>query len=193
MFIQFFFHIKLALGSSEFNALNLRSFLENCRKDKCVPNAILRKGKYLQSRNQKYQFHLRKNGNLVLTCGGRPIWTSLTVNDTVDFLHFNEEGTSLILHGKDNSTIWSTYSSGRGKELVLQDDGKLVLYTFCNKSIWEKGNNKKCQTGLVQSIYFRIYHYLFNVLLQEVVTDMCSTKYYCCLVLQKNGNYAPGF
>ena len=160
-----FSHIKNALGASDSNALNLCLFLENCFEDKCFRNAILRRGKYLQSRNQIYQFHLRKNGNLVLTCGGRAIWTSLTANQAVDFLHFNEEGTRLILRGKDNNTKWSTFSSGRGKELILQDDGKLVLYNSCNKSIWEKGNQKKCQAGLVQSIYFRIYHYLFNILL----------------------------
>ena len=160
-----FSHIKHAVGASDSNTLNLCLSLENCFKNKCTRNGTLRKGKHLQSSNQIYQFHLRKNGNLVLTCRGRPIWTSLTANQTAEFLHFNEEGTSLILWGKDNNTKWSPFSSGRVKELVLQDDGKLVLYNFCNRSIWEKGNQEKCQEGLVQSFYFRIYNYLFNILL----------------------------
>ena len=106
------------------------------------------RGKYLQSRNGTYKLHLRENGNLVLTCKKRPIWTSSTSNNTVDFLYFDEEGISLILRGKDNSTVWRARSTGLGKELVLQDDGKLVLYNSCNLSIWEIGDNKKCREGL---------------------------------------------
>ena len=104
--------------------------------------------KYLESRNGAYKLHLRRNGNLVLTCQGRPIWTSFTSNNTVDYLYFDEEGISLILRGKDNSTVWRAPSAGIGKELVLQDDGKLVLYNSCNASVWEIGDNKKCQEGL---------------------------------------------
>ena len=119
-----------------------------CWDEKCLPNGILRRKKFLKSKNSRYQLHLRRNGNLVLTCGGRPIWTSFTSNNTVDFLYFNNEGTSLILRGKDNSTIWRAPSTGKGKKLVLQDDGKLVLYNSCNESVWEKGNNKSCREGL---------------------------------------------
>ena len=142
-------HIKLTLGASDFNSSHLHSFSDNCHKDRCIRNGILRKGKYLESRNRRYRFYLRENGNLVLTCDKRPIWISFTKNDNVDFLHFNEEGTKFILRGKDNRTVWSAFSSGQGKELVLQDNGMLVLYNFCNEIIWEKGNSQKCQTGLV--------------------------------------------
>ena len=131
-------------------------------KDKCFRNGVLKKEKFLRSKNGKYVFYLRKNGNLVLTCGGRPIWTSLTINDTVDYLHFNKKGTSLVLRGKDNSTIWRARSIRQGKELVLQDDGRLVLYNCCNNSIWEKGNNRKCQTGIFQFIYFTVYCDIFK-------------------------------
>ena len=81
-------------------SLHLCSFLEKCQKDKCFRNGVLKKEKFLLSKNGKYGFYLRRNGNLVLTCGGRPIWTSLTINDTVDYLHFNKKGTSLVLRGK---------------------------------------------------------------------------------------------
>ena len=63
-------------------------------------------------------------------------------------MYFDEEGISLILRGKDNSTVWRAHSTGLGKELVLQDDGKLVLYNSCNTSVWEIGDNKKCRKGL---------------------------------------------
>ena len=110
-------------------------------------NGILRREKYLQSRNGQYKLHLRKNGNLVFTCRARTIWTSQTVNNTVDFLYFDEDGTNLILRGKDNSTIWRAPTTRLGKKLVLQDDGKLVLYNSCNTSIWEIAN-KICSEGL---------------------------------------------
>ena len=79
-----------------------------------------------------------------LTCEGRPIWFSWTWNNTVDFLYFDEEGISLILRGKDSITVWRAHSTGLGKELVLQDDGKLVLYNSCNTSVWEIGDSTKC-------------------------------------------------
>ena len=129
------------------NFLHFWLFLENCQDEKCIRNGILRREKYLQSRNGQYKLHLRKNGNLVFTCRARTIWTSQTVNNTVDFLYFDEDGTNLILRGKDNSTIWRTPTTRLGKKLVLQDDGKLVLYNSCNTSIWEIGN-KICSEGL---------------------------------------------
>ena len=129
------------------NFLHFWLFLENCRDEKCIRNGILRREKYLQSRNGKYQLHLRKNGNLVFTCGARTIWTSQTVNNTVDSLYLDEDGTNLILRGKDNSTIWRAPTTRLGKKLVSRDNGKLVLYNSCNTSIWEKGN-KICSEGL---------------------------------------------
>ena len=129
------------------NFLHFWLFLENCQDEKCIRNGILRREKYLQSRNGHYKLHLRKNCNLVFTCRARTIWTSQTVNNTVDFLYFDEDGTNLILRGKDNSTIWRAPTTRLGKKLVLQDDGKLVLYNSCNTSIWEIGN-KICSEGL---------------------------------------------
>ena len=129
------------------NFLHFWLFLENCQDEKCMRNGILRREKYLQSRNGQYKLHLRKNGNLVFTCRARTIWTSQTVNNTVDFLYFDEDGTNLILRGKDNSTIWRAPTTRLGKKLVLRDNGKLVLYNSCNTSIREKGN-KICSEGL---------------------------------------------
>ena len=92
--------------------------------------------------------YLRENGNLVLTCQGRSIWTSFTSNKTVNFLYFDGEGTSLVLRGKNNSNVWKVQTTSRGKELVLQNNGKLVLYNSCNESIWEKGGENLCRKGL---------------------------------------------
>ena len=129
------------------NFLHFWLFLENCQDEKCIRNGIFRREKYLQSRNGKYQLHLRKNGNLVFTCVARTIWTSQTVNNTVDFLYFDEDGINLILCQKDNSIIWRAPTTRPGKKLVLQDDGKLILYNSCNATIWEKGN-QICSEGL---------------------------------------------
>ena len=141
-----FFHIKLAVSSSDFNSLYLCSILENCLKNRCVFNRTLRKGKYLESRDHRYRFYLRKNGNLVLTCEGRPIWTSFTINENVDFLYFNKEETRLIVCGKDSRTQWSQSSLVR-KIMVLEVDGKLILHNFYNESISKKGDGEKCPTG----------------------------------------------
>ena len=142
-----FFHIKLAVSSSDFNSLYLCSILENCLKNRCVFNRTLRKGKYLESRDHRYRFYLRKNGNLVLTCDGRPIWTSFTKNENVDFLYFNKEETHMILCGKNSRTLWRAFSLVRRKKMILQDDRKLVLHNFYNESIRKKGDGEKCPTG----------------------------------------------
>ena len=63
-------------------------------------------------------------------------------------MYFDEKGISLILRGKDNSTVWRARSTGLGKELILEDTGKLVLYNSSNTSVWEIGDNKKCREGL---------------------------------------------
>ena len=122
-------------------------FLENCQADTCTRNGILRRGKYLKSNNAKYQFFLRENGNLVLTCNGRPLWSSNTVNDNVDYLYLNKDGSSLILVGKDGRSVWKEKTWGDALRMVLQDDGDLVLYNKCNVSVWNTGTYRKCEKG----------------------------------------------
>ena len=142
---QFF---NIAVCVSVFDYLKLCSFLDNCNKEKCIRNGILRKGEYLKSRNEMYKLYLRQNGNLVLTCQERSIWISFTSNKSVNFLYFDGEGTSLALRGKDNRNVWKIQTAVLGKELVLENNGKLVLYNSCNRSIWEKGGKKLCRKGL---------------------------------------------
>ena len=151
---QFF---NIAVCVSVFDSLHLCSFLDNCHYEKCLRNGILAKGKHLASRNGIYKLYLRGNGNLVLTCQERSIWASSTSNKNVDFLYFDEEGTSLILRGKDKSNVWRAQSAGLGKELVLQDNGKLVLYNSCNTSVWEKGNKKLCKKGLFSLLNVQVF------------------------------------
>lgn len=88
----------------------------------------------------------------MVACGGRAMWSSLKINNDVDFLYFSKEGFSLILHGKGNITIWRAPTEGQGDSLILQDDGNLVLYNYCNKSIWETRSNKNRPTGSYQFV-----------------------------------------
>ena len=123
----------------------------------CTQNGILRKGSYLESRDKIYKLHLRETGNLVLTCWNRSIWTSFTSNKAVEFLYFDREGTSVALRGKDNSSIWKIQTAALGKELVLQENGKLVLYDSCNTNIWERGGTKLCRTGLFSFLIIEFF------------------------------------
>lgn len=163
------------IGSNSQDLLSF-NFLENCQFDRCTHGGILKTGNYLESKNKKYRLYLRKNGNLVVACGGRAMWSSLTIDDMVDFLYFEKEGLNLILHGKDNSTIWRMPARGKGHTLLLLDDGNLVLYNHCNKSVWEAGSNKNCPTGLhfllcfeffiisISIIFYVFYYYSFMAL-----------------------------
>ena len=123
------------------------SILEICQLDTCTRHGILRKGKYLKSNNGKYQLFLRENGNLVLTCNGRPLWSSNTVNNNVDYLYLNKDSSSLILIGKDGRSVWKAKTWGEATRMVLQDDGDLVLYSRCNTTVWNTGTYGKCEEG----------------------------------------------
>ena len=108
----------------------------NCKNNKCVPQAILKRGNYLESLDGKYQVHLRQNGNLEVTTGTALLWSTGTINVGVDFLYFNWN--ELSLRGTDNKTIWKANSiySEWYDELVIQNDGNLVIYNRCDEPMW---------------------------------------------------------
>ena len=96
----------------------------------------MKRGKYLKSSDGKYQVHLRRNGNLEVTTGTTLLWSTGTINIGVEYLYF--DWNELSLRGTDNKTIWKANGkSGEwNNELLIQNDGNLVVYNRCNESIW---------------------------------------------------------
>lgn len=130
-------------------------FLENCKGDTCTHLGVLKKGKYLLSKNGAFKFILQDNGNLEILCKNKLLWASDTISENVDFMYFKKNG-KLVLYGKDETDLWSrpTEESKRlPKKLILQDDGNLVLVDEFGTVIWESGTNGICDQGLENYLY----------------------------------------
>ena len=117
-------------------------------------------GRYLQSRNGKYQLDFQNSG-LHLSCGSTTVWRDGFTNN--EALYLDAEGLSLVLLNKKyvtdhifykSVTIWKAGTQGRASKLVLQDDGNLVLTNGCNKTLWETKTAGECPAGLEQSVLY---------------------------------------
>ena len=125
---------------------------------------ILKAGKYLESKNGKYQLDFQNSG-LHLSCGSTTIWKyGFSKNEA---LYIDSEGLTLVLlnavvHARfpvldlfyESVTIWNASTGGHANKLVLQDDGNLVLRNYYNKTMWETKTTGACPAGLEQFILF---------------------------------------
>ena len=66
--------------------------LGNCHGDTCTHMGVLKKGKYLRSNNGIFKLILQENGNLEILCKTKPIWSTRTITNKVDFLYFKQNG-----------------------------------------------------------------------------------------------------
>ena len=141
------------------------------------------------SSNGKYRLYLREAGYLDLTCGNTTIWVACTVGYNVDSLYFGKDGLGLFLYGKDGSnwmlygktemSVWKPRSQNAGQVemLILHDDGNLVLYDRCGKTIWESDTSGKCFQGLDQLIYLKNTIYISKTDISILFLTICSKKY----------------
>ena len=115
------------------------SFLENCKKDRCTINGILKIGKSLQSQNGDSRLILNETGNLEIWCKMKKIWTTNANDDLVDFLIFKDDG-KIYLLAKDNHSrleIGTSLTNSRPHLMLIQNDGSLVIYDECGNRHWE--------------------------------------------------------
>lgn len=112
--------------------------------DRCLPNGILKQGKFLQSRNSKNKLQLKENGNLELTCETTLIWSTNTTNYDVDILYFIKDGSEILLLSKNNNIIWKVFAEKSNKDLRLEDNGTLALYDENKTVTWTNLSNLKC-------------------------------------------------
>jgi len=110
-------------------------------------SGILKQGEGLKSKNGKYAAILQKDGNFCLYKlvevgkSGEFIHCTLTVGDTDkqgSFLGMQNDG-NLALYNSKKAHLWSTntYQGSepqKGRRLVMEDDGKLILYGRDNKT-----------------------------------------------------------
>lgn len=98
--------------------------------------SIIVKGR-LTSPSGKYFFAVQGDGNLVIYNGNTPIWQSDTRAAKVVFT-LDSEGW-LRLNDGEGKQVWKS-NTGTGTSLVMQDDGRLVLFRG-SSPIWSVGRN----------------------------------------------------
>lgn len=82
-----------------------------------------------------------------LTAGEKlTIGQSLLSADRYNCLRLNEQGSAEMY--KDFIKIWSTPQAGKNAELVMQQDGNLVLYNASGTAIWDSGTSGNDNAGL---------------------------------------------
>ncbi|WP_430791937.1 RICIN domain-containing protein [Actinoplanes sp. G11-F43] len=81
--------------------------------------------KFLLSHNG-YMTRLQGDGNLVLTKGGQPLWSTRV---TTGVRLVNQSDGNLVLRKADGVAVWASNTYGKGPStLKMQPDGNLVLY-----------------------------------------------------------------
>ena len=122
------------------------SVLENSKNNTRTFNSIWKTGDYLHSKNGIFKLHLNSNGNLVLHCKDKQIWSTNTSNSSIEYLYFGKNST-LSLRKKENISTWEaefTRKDSKTEELILQDDGNVVVYNKCDEILWESKTSGKC-------------------------------------------------
>ncbi|MFV0493916.1 LysM peptidoglycan-binding domain-containing protein [Mycobacterium sp.] len=85
------------------------------------------RGESLVSNNGAYSLTLQDDGNLVLACWGKPLWSTATNGQDVVRAEVQKDG-NFVLYTADKP-VWHTDTKGKKNvRLVLQDDRNLVLY-----------------------------------------------------------------
>ena len=128
---------------------------------------MLSKGDILQSESAKYQLKLQPNGKLEIICEGSVIWSPLKDSDTgsVTRLYFKNES-SLGVYLEDESLVWTPeigLSNKYFQKLVLENDGRLILYDNKSENIWESNSADKCRKGKLCVTASQKLNIVFNV------------------------------
>lgn len=139
--------------------LHSLKYLENCQNDRCIPNASLTKGKYLESRNGKYQLRFLENMGIGLVCGSNHMWDMYTWIDHGYQIYFEKDGTALIVKDKEGYDLHRTDIGGQATLMILQDDGNLVIYNRCNQSIFDTKTAGACPKRMNQFFIARFRAY----------------------------------
>ena len=126
--------------------------LAACYDNVCHPHGILKKEDFTVSDSGVYKFILKESGNLELLCWGMLLWSSNTISSDIDVFQFQADG-NLVIRKTDGTYAWESNTvynepsfDPPPDNLILQDDGNLVLYAG-GKAKWRTQTHGKCPTG----------------------------------------------
>ncbi|MEW9554854.1 hypothetical protein [Nonomuraea sp. NPDC050783] len=96
--------------------------------------ASLKTDQYIRSRDHSYVLYQQKDGNLVLSKGGKAVWASRTTGAGV-FTTMQRDG-NLVVRDNAGQALWSTGTSSPGAWLGVQNDGNVVIWSKNNQVVW---------------------------------------------------------
>ena len=101
----------------------------------------------LMSKNRMFELYMQEDGNLVLydiSQNSKAVWATGTNNKEIspEGLQFKEDGDLVMLNPKGNSLIWNIPKQSTADTLVLENNGKLVLYAYSGKVLWMTNGGK---------------------------------------------------
>ena len=116
-----------------------------------LPTGLLTAGQCLVAPNGQYELLMQGDGNLVLYAqNGNALWSSNTAGNPGAFLRLQANGYMAVINNANVTQLWPTgndfFQGTPNPNLVLQDDGNLVLYGYGTGggvpyAAWSTGTN----------------------------------------------------
>lgn len=101
----------------------------------------LHRGEAIWSPSGEYQLVFQRDGNLVLSRHGTPLWASGTAGSEARECIMQTDG-NLVLYVPGHRPVWSSNTFGNpGSFLAVQDDGNVVIYKPVHP-VWATGTNR---------------------------------------------------
>lgn len=108
------------------------------KRTRLASGKALTLGQYLLSPNEEYKLVMQIDGNLVLyrTSDNFAMWASNTYGIGANLCEMQAEDGNLVIYNAGGQPLWASATDGNaGAVLILQDDGKVVIYKS-GKPIW---------------------------------------------------------
>lgn len=124
------------------------SILGRCSGDHCTTASALKKGQYIASSNGVMKLIMQKDGNLVIYCRLKPIWSTKTNGALYDHMAFLADGNMVLVRADKVYAFSSSITPGKGRKLHIQKDGNLVIKDGNGNALWDTKTYGKCPTGI---------------------------------------------
>ena len=109
------------------------------------------KGDFIHSPSGNMKLLMQEDGDIVIYCKDKPIWSAMSSGDDIDRLYFYDD-CNLAVVRNDRSYAWSTDTHATPNKptpevLTILDEGNLILSTTSGQVVWDTLSYGKCPAG----------------------------------------------